>query len=205
MSYKLLSKTLPGLGNLDRPAGPLIHILDEHSLLNIFSHCRPPILDKIEVSNNEILDGGKWDHERWWYTLVYVCHTWRYVVLQSPSYLCLSLLCTRGTSVADILANSPLPLIIDHLDNDITMEDEEGIIVALQHPNRVRRIRLRNVISNVQKLLLFIDGEFPILECLLIHYLYPMDMHNSVLNIPETFQAPNLCHLFLMGFPGSKI
>ena len=205
MPHKLLSKTSPqvGTGKRDRPAGTLIHILDEHSLLNIFSLYRPLILD-------ETIDGGKWDRERWWYTLVHVCRRWRYLVLQSPSYLRLSLLCTRGTPVADMLANSPsLPLTIDHLDEykGISTEDEKGIILALQHHDRVRRIRLRNFIPNLQKLILALDGEFPILEYLLIHYKYPIsaEMHDTILNIPESFRAPNLRHLLLMGFPGFNI
>ena len=68
-----------------------------------------------------------------------------------------------------MLAHSPpLPLTIDrvNLNDDITAEDEEGIILALQHRDRVRPIRLRKSVAILQKPL---DGEFPILE-----YLYVM-------------------------------
>jgi hypothetical protein len=105
-----------------------------------------------------------------------------------------------------MLANSPhLPLIIDHLDedNDITTKDEEGIILALQHHDRVLRIRLRNPIPNIQKFIIALDGEFPILEYLLIHHSYSASTdthHDTSLNIPETFRAPHLRHLLLMGF-----
>jgi hypothetical protein len=66
-------------------------------------------------------------------------------MLRSASYLGLCLVCTRGTPVADMLAHSPpLPLIIDHINQDpvTTAEDEEGILLALQHHDRVRRVRL---------------------------------------------------------------
>ena len=198
MSYHLLSTNTWQTGN--KQSGTLIHILDDNSLLGIFYFCWPLILDENEASNDENL-GGQWNRERWWYRLVHVCRRWRYLVLQSPSSLRLSLLCTRRTPVADMLANSPpLPLIIDHLDEDndsTTTEDEEGIILALQNYDRVRRIRLRNPILKLQKAIIALDGEFQILEYLLIHHKYPRPTR---LNIPETFRAPNLRHLSLMGF-----
>ncbi|KAI0275817.1 hypothetical protein BGY98DRAFT_1098587 [Russula aff. rugulosa BPL654] len=72
-----------------------------------------------------------------------------------------------------MLANSPpLPLIIDHIlkdqDRDITTEDEEGILLALQHHHRVRRIRLEMPVPNLQKLVTAMDEEFPMLEFLCI-------------------------------------
>ena len=150
-SFQLLNNTRP-TGN--RPPDTLIHGLDDDSLLNILFFCRPLILDEDEDSNFTILDRGQWHRERWWYTLVHVCCRWRYLVLKSPSYLRLFLLCKRRTPVADMLANSPhLPLIIDYLDEDdvITTEDKEGIILALQHCYRVRRIRLSVSIPKIYR------------------------------------------------------
>ena len=102
--------------------------LDDDSLLIIFSLCRPIILDEIEVTNVQFLE-GQWNHERWWYRLVRVCRRWRYIVFESASHLRLSLVCARGTPVANMLAHSPPLLItIDHFyekDDDITLEDEE--------------------------------------------------------------------------------
>lgn len=191
----------------DRLPGTLIHVLDDDSLLKIFSFCRPLILDESEASDGEILNGGEWSRERWWYTLVHACRRWRYLVLQSPSYLHLSLFCARRTPVAYMLENSPpLPLVIDHLhfgeDDVISSEDEEGIILALQHHDRVRRIRLGNPIPNLQRLIIALDGEFPILEHLLIHRPYhtSTDTRDTGLNIPGTFRAPRLRYLLLRGF-----
>jgi hypothetical protein len=190
------------------PHSPLIHVLDDYSLLHIFSLYRPAVLDETEVDNDQILEGGEWYRERWWYELVQVCRRWRHIVFESASHLRLSLVCARGTPVADMLAHSPpLPLVIDHLDqnHDITAEDhdEEGIILALQHRDRVRRVRLRKSIPILQKIINALDGEFPILEYLYIRYrkfLRPMAEHNVSFNLPETFRAPHLRHLLLRNF-----
>jgi hypothetical protein len=105
-----------------------------------------------------------------------------------------------------MLANSPpLPLIIDHFDedHDITADDEEGIILALQHRDRVRRIRLMNPIPMLQKLINALEGEFPILEYLCVRhrrFVRPIVDHNMTLGPPETFRAPHLRHLLLMSF-----
>ena len=204
MSYQLLSETQP---TDNRSPDTPIHHLDNDSLLIIFTLCRPTILDEVEVNDIETLVGGKWNHERWWYRLVQVCRRWRYVVLESASHLRLSLVCARGTPVANMLAHSPpLPIIIDHFydeDDDITEEDKEGIILALQHRGRVRRIRLMNPIPILQKLIIALNGEYPILQYLLIWHQRFHDpiIENTVnLNFPEAFWAPNLRQLMIENF-----
>src|SRR5713226_1941040 len=203
MSYQLLNETRP---TCDRQSRTLIHILDDDSLLNMFSLCRPLILDESEVVDANILEGGEWNRERWWYRLVQVCRRWRYLILESASHLRLSLVCAPGTPVTDMLAHSPpLPLIIDYLDdnNDINVKDEEGLIYALQQRDRVRRIRIMKPVPILEKLIINFDGEFPILEYLLIQhqrYLRPVTWGNRNLSLPETFRAPNLHHLVLMNF-----
>ena len=197
MSYQLFNEIWP-IDNRSRST--LIHILDDYSLLNVFLLCRPMILDKNDASYMQILQGGNWNRERWWYRLLKVCRRWRYLILDSPLYLRLSLVCARGTPVADILAHSPpFPLIIDYLDQNhhITAEDEEGIILALQHRDRVRRIRLENPIPKLQRLVNALDGEFPILEYLYIDH-QPAFEYNPNLIFPETFRTPHLRHLVLM-------
>ncbi|KAH9955679.1 hypothetical protein BC827DRAFT_830658 [Russula dissimulans] len=181
--------------SLSRPRFTSIFILDDDSLLNIFRLCRPVLLDEEEVSNKRIWEGGDWGRERWWYKLTHVCQRWRFLILESAAYLGLSLVCTYGTPVPEMLAHSPpLPLTIDRLDKDrnINAEEEEGIMLALRCCNRVRRIRLVMALSNLQKLVMAIDGEFPILEFLLIA---PSIDQNAGLTFPYTFQAPSLRHL----------
>ena len=135
-----------------------------------------------------------------------VCRRWRYIVLESASYLRLTLVCTRGTPVADMLVHSPpLPIIIDHVDQDydLATEDEEGIIHALKHRNRVRRIRLRKSVPVLERLVNSLDGEFTILEYLFVRsqeHVRPTIKDDMALNLPETFRAPQVRHLLLMNF-----
>ena len=200
-----LSKARP-TGN--RSSRTRIHLLDDDSLLIIFSFCRPVIFDESEATNTtQILAGGEWKREWWWHRLIQVCRRWRYLVLDSAFHLRVSLVCGRGTPVADMLAHSPpVPLIIDHIDEEydvLTPEDEEGIILALQHRDRVRRIRIMKSISILQKIVIALDGEFPILEYLLIkqqhHQLLWMEP-DTHLKFPETLRAPHLCQLVIMNF-----
>jgi hypothetical protein len=98
-----------------------------------------------------------------------------------------------------MLAHSPpLPLIIehDHQNHGLTAEDEEGILLALQHRHRVCRIRLKipQAVASLQKLITAIDGEFPVLEFL---HIGPPEKHNTRLILPSTFEAPHLRHLAL--------
>ena len=59
-----------------------------------------------------------------------------------------------------------------------------------------------NPIPILQKLLIALDGEFPILEFLfIIHQYYrPWPNHNPSLKLPETFRAPHLRQLIMVNF-----
>ena len=178
-----------------------IHILDDDSLLGIFNLYRPAIFDGDEDVHIHIAGGKKWDRERWWYQLAQVCRRWRNLILGSASHLGLCLVCTYGTPVADMLSHSPsLPLIIDYFNGyrDITAEDEEGIITALKQHHRVRRIRLCMPILKLQKLIMSIDDEYPVLEYLVMEP--PLEDKCSALVFPKTLQAPHLRHASLIGF-----
>ena len=165
------------------------------------------ILDESESNNVQIIEGGEWTRERWWYRLIQVCRRWRSLVLQSAFYLQVSLVCGRGTPVADMLAQSPpVPLVIDHYDNEhleLTSEDEQGIVLALRHRDRVRRVRLLKPIPTLQKLILALDGEYPILEVLIIQhqrYHRPVIAPKPNLKFPDTFRAPHVCQVLLRNF-----
>ena len=184
------------------PLTASIHILDDDCLLNVFHLYRPFLLSEDEDENGRLVGGSeKWDRERWWHKLSHVCQRWRRVILSSASYLDLSLVCTIGTPIADMLAHSPpLPLVIDYVNgnNDITAEDEERAILSLKHYNRVHRVRLYMSARSLQKLIVAMDNEYPILEYLIISG--PFQDESSISQIPETLQAPNLRHLMLYGF-----
>ena len=98
-----------------------------------------------------------------------------------------------------MLAHSPpFPIIIDHIlvnDDHMTTNDVEGIILALGHRDRVRRIRFRTPgpADITRKLIAPIDGEFPMLEYMCIA---PMQVMNFP--FPKTFHAPQLRHLILV-------
>jgi hypothetical protein len=91
----------------------------------------------------------------------------------------------------------PLPLIVDYLsDHIITSREKEDIILALQHRDRVRRIRIQIRIPDLETLILSIDEEFPMLEYLAIAAAPPI-IYDTSLMLPEKFQAPRLRHLML--------
>ena len=133
---------------------------------------------------------------RWWYALAHVCRRWRNIILGSATYLGLSLLCTYGTPVADMLAHSPpLPLVVSYFTKGryLSTEDEEGIILALKQRDRVRRVRFSSGVE--QKLFVAMDEEYPVLE-----YLYITRPNETISRFSETLQAPHLRNLSLKGF-----
>ena len=185
------------MGN--RPRIASIHILDDDSLLHVFYLYRPYLLGEDE-GHVARLEGGRrrWDRERWWYKLAHVCHRWRSILLGSASYLGISLVCTYGTPVAEMLAHSPpLPLVVDFYrkSRDISAEDEEQIILTLKHRDRLSRVRL---VTKLQKLTLAMDEEYPILDYLIV--VTPIEDNSTILILPESLQAPHLRHLVLGGF-----
>ena len=175
-----------------------IHTLDDDSLLHLFYLYRPPIFDGDEDEGELVTGGRGWDRELWWYKLAHVCQRWRNLIFGSASYLGLCLVCTFGMPIADMLAHSPpFPLVIDYIDDihDPTAEDEEGITLALEQRDRVRRIRLG--IPNLQKLIITMDGDYPVLEYLILS---PSDDEVTALMFPDTLQAPRLRQLGLDTF-----
>jgi hypothetical protein len=93
-----------------------------------------------------------------------------------------------------MLAHSPpLPLVIDYRFHDITAKDEEVIILALAQRDRIRRIRFNIPVPNLRKLMMAMDGEYPILEYLILD---PPDK-STVLILPEALQTPHLRHVMI--------
>lgn len=99
-----------------------------------------------------------------------------------------------------MLAHSPpFPLVIsyDHPYHDLTAEDVEGVMLALRHRDRVRRIFLRLSVPSLQKIIVAIEDEFHGLEFL---YIGPPTKHDSHLKLPPTFEASHLRYLGLTHF-----
>ena len=150
-----------------------------------------------------MLQGEEWNHrERWWYKLTHVCRRWRRLILASASYLGVSLVCTYGTPVANMLAHSPpFPLVVDYADErrGLTVEGGEGLWLALlpERRDRVRRIRLLVHESFLWKFVAaLLEGTFPALEYLFVK-LRERDHSSLTLTLPDTFRAPRLRHLVL--------
>jgi len=178
-----------------RPHSTSIHNLDDDSLLTIFYLCRPILFSEDEHGRIYWENWGP--RQCWWHKFVQVCRRWRYLILGSAGHLGLYLVCSFGTPIADILAHTVhLPLMINciRVNYDITAKDEEGIMLALRHRDRLRSIRLEMPVPTLHKFLAAMDDEFPILEFLQITP--PVDT-DSRLILPSTFQAPQLRHLIL--------
>ncbi|KAH9955498.1 hypothetical protein BC827DRAFT_873403 [Russula dissimulans] len=202
-SQPIPSEESQHLSPRSNPTGAsIIHILDEDSLIVIFHHCQPDLFDEDDPDDGRVIIGGEWTHERWWYKLAQVCQRWRYLIFGSAHHLHLSLVCTRGTPVAEMLEHSPpLPLIIYYVYNGDSMttelEGQEGILLALKDRDRVRRICLNMPVPNLQSLTMALEGEFPILEYLCLG---PMTKQNTSLMFPGSFRAPRLHHLVLRSY-----
>ena len=168
-------------------------MLDQDALLNVFYILR---LDLVNL-HDDVVFQANWNRVRWWYKPTQVCGRWRHLILASPVRLDLHLVCTYGTPVADMLAHSPpLPLVINYLDIDHerTPEDDDHILLALQHCHRVRRIGLVFSNTNFLQPLMAMNKRFPILERLFIR---SRTGYQTNLMVPETFQAPSLRGLVL--------
>jgi hypothetical protein len=164
--------------------------LNNDVLLNIFQLYRLAELDEHEDEYG--LSEYRWGGQRWWYKLAHVCRLWRILILESPPRLFdLHLYCTNGVPVADMLAHSPLLPIVIHYHHHwvITAKDVSGILLALRHRDRVRRVDLWNL-PNLRKVIAAMGGQFLILERLYIHSW-------TKFVLPSKFNAPNLRHLRL--------
>ncbi|KAH9953962.1 hypothetical protein BC827DRAFT_1387019, partial [Russula dissimulans] len=76
-------------------------------------------------------------------------------------------------------------------------EDEEGIMLALKHRDRVCRIRLDVPVPNLRRIITVLDDEFPILEFLCIGP--PIELSTSLI-LPNSLRAQHLRHLRLSNF-----
>ncbi|KAH9049825.1 hypothetical protein EDB83DRAFT_1389510 [Lactarius deliciosus] len=141
------------------------------------------------------LDRG-WNVERWWFKLIHVCQTWRYLILASPTSLDLHLVCTYGTPVTAMLTHSPpLPLIIYYPGGlaDAAGKEEEDVLFLLQQRERVGRI---DIGAPAESLLDSLDCEYPSLRHLVIRSRTSSSSRTSV-ELRAKLQAPLLRHLTL--------
>ncbi|KAI9452685.1 hypothetical protein BJY52DRAFT_1225982 [Lactarius psammicola] len=165
-----------------------INTLDDDILLGIFSYFR---LD----------EENSWNDRFGWCKLSHVCRRWRHLVFSSTFHLGMHILCTNGTPIVDTLDHlPPIPLFVNYRYAAPTAtpseKDELGIYHALRLRDRVRCIDLHLPPSTLHKFLMLMDGPFPILERLCLSF--TADKITSLM-LPNTFLAPNLRHLTLIG------
>ena len=121
---------------------------------------------------------------QFWHTLTHVCQKWRQIIFESPLGLRLQLHCTYGTPVLTALRYwPPFPLVVNYgeIQRPPAPEDEDNIMAALEHADRVHSISF-TVSSSFLNKLSTISKPFSELEDLV---LLPGD--NSELTLPSVF------------------
>ena len=193
-----------------------IDMLNDDVLLVIFDFCR--LADKGEVDPTDERDWGcdwqrsswwheltqvcqrwDWDRQHWWHRLTQVCQRWRSLILASSCRLNLHVVCTKGTPMAEKLAyflHLPLMVIYEFPRSEmIRPDDERNILISLQRRDHVRRIRLCAATPALQKMIIPLHEEFPLLDSLAIISVKNLG-HTGVI-LPRSLRAPNLRHLIL--------
>ena len=147
------------------PQRVMIEILSDDDLLNIFHHF-------LHTS------------PQFWHTLTHVCQKWRQIIFKSPLGLRLQLHCTYGTPILKTLGYwPPFPLVVNYgaIHRPPTPEDEDNIMAALEHADRVRSISFTASSSLLNKLST-ISKPFLGLEELVL-----LSKDNSKLALPSAF------------------
>lgn len=137
-------------------------MLTDDVLLEIFGWHRQTSMEQCN---------GTWEWNQW-IVLVHVCRRWRNIVFDSSRRLDLWLLCTYGTpDVRRRLDSWPcLPIVIKYWPNSEfkppSPEDEDNLIAALEHPDRVHTIQLAMTGSLWEKVAERMRVPFPALTSL---------------------------------------
>ena len=142
--------------------------------------------------NNEEDESCSYDA---WYALAHVCRRWRYVVFESPRRLNLRLHCTSKRRVREMLGVWPaLPIVIWDLWSSIS--DEDNIVAALEHRDRVCEIKLRRLTRlQLEKLMPLMQESFPALTKLQIESHDELLASDALLVLPDSFLGGSAPHL----------
>ena len=173
-------------------------MLSDDVLLEIFDFCKK---NHDPGPRYEGLPEAVWD----WQILVYVCQRWRQVVSASPLRLDLRILCTYGTPVRKYLDVWPtIPISIEYYIMTVEGIDEDNLIVALGHTDRVSSIcfveREPTGARLSRKMVTVMQEPFPALTHLFLMVLRSRD----VPVLPSEFlgrSAPCLQKIVLVGVP----
>ena len=146
-----------------------INVLPDDVFLLIFHFDRVAHLNQLgDVNRLGDLPSG-WR----WHRLIHVCQRWRSVVLASPNFLDLRLVCGPRTRVELMAIWPPLPIIIRD-DDRLSMPEDYDFGAAIVHRSRVREINLHLTRSQLQRLALAMREQFPALIHLKLHFHRPV-------------------------------
>jgi len=148
-----------------------INVLPDDALLLIFSFHRrlsasdyPPLL-------------VYWK----WHGLAHVCRRWRYVIFASPYHLKLRLVITRKRCTT-FECWPPFPISIwSGSANDLSLGDDNNVVTALKHSDRIHEINLNISTSMLAKSTAWVENSFPALE-----FLQLRSPHEPIV-LPNTF------------------
>ena len=121
---------------------------------------------------------------QFWHVLTHVCQKWRRITFESPLGSRLRLYCTYGTPVSKTLGYlPPFPIVINYgaIHRPPTPEDEDNIMDALEHTDRVCSISF-TVSRSLLKKLSTISKPFSELEELVL-----LSKDSSQLTLPSAF------------------
>ena len=176
-----------------------IDILPDDALLRIFYSCRVGH-NPLRLPFHPVLE---------WQKLIHVCRKWRLIIFSSPGHLDLYLLCKHGTPVRKNLDVWPaFPIIIDYINYphhtskiSPTPNDDDNILAALEHPDRVRCLKLPVTNSLLQRVVTMALEPFPTLTQL---WLSSELEGGGVSVLPSEFlggSTPRLREIYLDGIP----
>ncbi|KAH9171723.1 hypothetical protein EDB89DRAFT_2070494 [Lactarius sanguifluus] len=137
----------------------MICVLSENVLLEIFDFYQ---------SGHDYSLCPVWE----WHLLVQVYQRWRQIILASPHRLDLRIICTYGSPVRENLDIWPaFSIVLDYCYSGraITPYDEDNVIAALEHHDRVRDVRLEVTGSQLAHMAMVMQEPFTVLTHLYIH------------------------------------
>ena len=147
---------LCGLGQREGGATVIdIMMLSDNVLLEIF--------DAYRICDSDFCDYLVWQ----WGRLVHVCQRWRQIIFASPLRLHLHLHCTYETHIRKLLGCWPaFPISVDYARKGLSPDDEDHILAALEHSDRVGLLYLYIRAPELAKLSTVIQKPFPVLKVL---------------------------------------
>ena len=150
------------------------------------------------------------EHTMWqiwnWNLLVHVCYRWRLAIFASPRRLNLQIFCTLRTPVRERLCVWPaFPIVMDYYyHSSISPGDEDNVVAALKHFDRVCGVRLALMDSQLGRITEVMKEPFPLLTRLWFRSASKGGNGPGIGSLPAEFlgkHAPCLQEFGLDGIP----